>query len=1407
MQTPAVISEMSQLTREFDWGSTSLGPKNQWPQGLKTAVEIMLSSRYAMWIGWGPDFIFLYNDAYASMMLAAKRPWALGRPAREVWPEIWADVSSRAESVLRTGQATWDEKLLSFLNRGVSAEETYHTFSYSALPLDDDNIGGMLCVVTEDTERVIGERRLNTLRELATGITSNLDSVEKACENAALSLSNNLQDLPFSLIYLISDDENTFRLMGQSGLHGTTTINPSEISVSDNNGIWPLNDVLAKNCKIEVNQLKELFGEDKVGVWPEAPDKAIALPLTKPGQSRIAGVVIVGVSPRLSYDDNYKGFLELLVGHIGTALTNLQAYEHEKKRAQALSELESSRTIVDTSFVMASPGNTTPFIDEAFHWFPDTGQFEPQFENIEAHEVAAEYDKQLAPLVIIVDDNADMRQYLSSLLSPYYRVATATDGNDALKKINVSKPSLVLTDVMMPNLDGFGLIEGLRSSPRTRQIPVIMLSAGAGEESKIEGMKVGADDYLTKPFSARELFARVGSHLKMAQLRKQAAFEINDRESKLHMAIAAARMVVWEWNPQTDELVVSENADEIFGLRPNSTPQGNADAFSLVHPEDVQYTKSIIDKAVRHGGEFHMQFRMVRPDTGVTLWFEQWGHATKDIDGTTRLVGVSMDITERKLMDEALLESEAHFRNMANNAPTMLWVTDSEGACTFLSRGWYEYTGQSESEGLGVGWLDAIHPDDFEKAGETFRNANRSRSAFSLDYRLRLKGGNYHWAIDSGRPRFDSFGKFLGFVGAVTDVHERKIAEEAQRRSAETFAALIEQSPLGIYVVDSNFQIAIVSLGSKPAFKNVQPVVGRDFGEVMQTIWEKEYADEIIAIFRHTLDTGEEYIASGLTEERKDLGAQESYEWQINRVVLADGKFGVVCYYYDSTRLQQALQALRKSEERFRMLADNMSQLAWTCDTLGDVNWFNQRWFDYVGRSHEDMAGWGWKAVVHPDHEKQVVASMESSRRSGEIWEDTFALLGADGEYRWFLSRALPIHNHQGFIVRWFGTNTDVSELRETQQLLHETDQRKNEFLATLAHELRNPLAPIRTGLELLKVTKGDILSFEKTLSTMERQTIQLITLVDDLMDISRITRGKLELRKTTVELADIIESAIEASRPFIEASGHTLNIALPDEPVHLKADPHRLAQVLSNILNNAAKYTPEGGFIAFSVTHHGSQLAISVKDNGIGIPSEMHAQIFEMFSQIDHPIEKTYTGLGIGLTLVKQLVEMHDGSVVVRSEGKGKGSEFVILLPVSADSIQQDSELIEDEVTCDRSALKILVVDDNKDAAETLAQLITLLDNDVRIAHDGIEAIKLAEEYRPDLILMDIGMPNINGYEATRRIRSQRWGKGINIVALTGWGQTEDKQKSAEAGFDHHLVKPLDLRKLNEILAMKRPN
>lgn len=393
-----------------------------------------------------------------------------------------------------------------------------------------------------------------------------------------------------------------------------------------------------------------------------------------------------------------------------------------------------------------------------------------------------------------------------------------------------------------------------------------------------------------------------------------------------------------------------------------------------------------------------------------------------------------------------------------------------------------------------------------------------------------------------------------------------------------------------------------------------------------------------------------------------------------------------------------------------------------------------------------------------------------------------------------------PIPDREGILVA--STVRDVTERRQMEQELRNADRMKDEFLATLGHELRNPLSPIRNAVQYLGIEGLKESDMRTAREVIARQVKVMVRLIDDLLNVSRISSDKLELCKERVDLAAVVESAVESSRPLIQQCGHELTVSLPPQPVPLDADPIRLTQVYVNLLNNAAKYTKRGGHIWLTAERQGSDAVVSVRDNGIGIPGDMLSRIFDMFTQVNQSREQSQGGLGIGLTLVRRLVEMHDGSIEARRNDPDAGSKFVVRLPVHIQPRPEPTTNVAGPKVSTLRECRILVVDDNEDCADIMGMYLRRKGNDIRTAHDGLEAVEVAEAFHPEFVLLDIGLPKLNGYEVARRIRQQPWGGQVILVALTGWGQDEDRRRSQEAGFNFHLVKPVSLAALEELLA-----
>jgi PAS domain S-box-containing protein len=450
---------------------------------------------------------------------------------------------------------------------------------------------------------------------------------------------------------------------------------------------------------------------------------------------------------------------------------------------------------------------------------------------------------------------------------------------------------------------------------------------------------------------------------------------------------------------------------------------------------------------------------------------------------------------------------------------------------------------------------------------------------------------------------------------------------------------------------------------------------------------------------------------------------------------------------------------------------------------------------------------------VHPADAAKVRLELELARRPGERLQVEFRYRrGADSDYwRWVQVVGRFLFDEGSAPTQLIGVITDVTERREMEDALRrmasdlsEADHRKDEFLATLAHELRNPLAPIRNGIEVLKRTATDNPAARSVVGVMERQMAHMVRLVDDLIDVSRITRNKLELRRHTLEFAPVVQAAVEACRPLLDAKGQQLAVALPPLPVHVDADATRLVQVLSNLLNNACKYSERGAHIAIALERRGQEALLTVSDDGAGIPPEMLPKVFEMFTQLDRGVERAQGGLGIGLSMVKRLVELHEGSVAIFSEGPGKGTRVEVRLPMVL--APQPQGLRSSDGPAAVAPRRILVADDNADAAESLAQVLRLMGNEVLTVADGVEAVEAAPGFAPDLVVLDIGMPRLNGYEACRRLRELDGGGELVIIAVTGWGQEEDRARSREAGFDLHLTKPVEPLAVESLLAALPP-
>jgi len=509
-----------------------------------------------------------------------------------------------------------------------------------------------------------------------------------------------------------------------------------------------------------------------------------------------------------------------------------------------------------------------------------------------------------------------------------------------------------------------------------------------------------------------------------------------------------------------------------------------------------------------------------------------------------------------------------------------------------------------------------------------------------------------------------------------------------------------------------------------------------------------------------------------------------------------------ICMNMDITDRKCAEEVLHRSETRFRALSEASPALIWQLDPAGNVVYLNPRYTELTGKPKRLLMHAGWRSVLHPDDAPGYLAALGEARNQRQRFQRRIRVRDRNGQWCWLESYGLPFFTAEGGYAGHVCMSIDISDAVQAEQALRDADRRKDEFLATLAHELRNPLAPLCNAMPLMGRPGGSRLA-DRLQEMMARQLRYIVRLVDDLLDISRITRGKITLRCAPVALADVLQGAVETSMPLIESAHHRLNRTLIADGMVLNADAVRLTQVFANLINNAARYTSPGGQIWLHAYQEDSMAIVSVRDNGIGISPQMLPRVFDIFSQEKQEASQRQGGLGIGLTLVSNLVRMHGGSVEAKSAGLGLGSEFIVRLPLPPVMNAADEHDQAGGGSAAGNTQRVLVVDDNRDAADTLSMLLEFMGSkEVRVVNDGPAALAEMESFRPDVVLLDIGMPGMDGNEVARRIRQRPDFAATRLVALTGWGQDEDRRRTQESGFDHHLTKPVDIAALQALLA-----
>ncbi len=1148
--------EMGERMRALDWTRTPLGPPDGWPRSLQTVLRMMLDSRYAMWLAWGPEMTFFCNDAYLPT-LGLKREWALGARADRVWAEVWDAAYSRIRHVLTTGEATWDEGLLLFLERSGFPEETYHTFSYSPVHDDDLRVGGMWCVVTEVTDRVIGERRLRVLKDLATrtvGVEQQDDFARRTCE----VLSDYPLDLPFAALYLTEPGGQWARRAGCTGpalrdagdpgdagneapRRSAADAFPERLSLVDPPDGWPLRALIDGAPAQDLPSMSALGVSLAMPGWPEPLERAVLLPLKSAGREP-AGFLLAGVSPRRPLDEAYRSFLNLVAGQLAAALADASAYEAERRRAEELAQLDRAKTA---------------FFSNISHEFrtPLTLMLGPLEELVTTPDLSGPQRERLA----LVLRNAARLQRLVNTLLDFSRI----EAGRALARFEATDLAALTRDLastFRSAMERAGLAFEVDCAPLDQpahvdremweKIVLNLLSnafkftlhgqvtlrlRGEGHDPRLAVLEVadtGAGipaDELPRIF---ERFHRVAGAEGRSHEGSGIGLALVQELVKLHGGRIEATSVLGEGSLFRVLLPLGRQPARPDPPAPLARPDGSAPipAAAAPGPATTTAARTFVEEALRWlpAPEPVSQGEPGRVQAGA------WASADPRFAATfgARVIVADDNADMRAYLRDLLAPCYAvelaadglQALEAARREPPDLVLSDVmmprlDGLALLAA-----LRGDARLGGVPVVLLSA-------RAGEDARIEG-------------LDAGADDYMIKPFSAR-----ELLARLGALLELRRmRQAAEAAFRLRTEQFETLLNEAPMGVFLVEhdgSALRIREANPTARATFGDPPDLIGSRFDAQVERQWGHPLADQILALFQRTLETGVPYHTPEFVQERSDLGVTEAYEWQISRIPLANGAWGVVCYYRD------------------------------------------------------------------------ISAHLKARRR------------------------------------------------------LEAADRQKDQFLAMLAHELRNPIAPIRSA--------GDVLSrlglpderARKMVDIIRRQVGTLTRLVDDLLDVSRITQGRVELQLGPVLLPEVIAQAVETAEPLMRERQHRFSVTVGGPPLRVWGDQARLVQCVANLLTNAAKYTDPLGHIELSLREErgqdGSpgQALITVSDDGIGIPPGLQLTMFDLFVQGDRTLDRSQGGLGIGLSLVRQLIGMHGGQVGVHSAGSGTGARFELRLPL----------------------------------------------------------------------------------------------------------------------------------------------
>ncbi|MDM9379277.1 ATP-binding protein [Chlorogloeopsis sp. ULAP01] len=1375
--------EMGTLMRSHDWSQTSLGCVENWPQSLKTAVRIMLTSRQAMFVWWGEELINLYNDAYKAIV-GGKHPQVLGQPASYVWREIWDQVGPRAESAMLTNEGTYDESLLLIMERNGYPEETYYTFSYSPVPNDEGGTGGIICANTDDTQRIIGERQLVLLRELA-AMMADARTFEQACTLSASCLETNPYDLPFAMIYLADPDQQRVNLAATCGIGREHPAVPETVAV-DADAVWPFAEVLKKNKPCLVFDLGSYFTNLPTGAWKRQPHQAIAVPIASSGQKGRMGILVVGLNPFRLFDDNYQRFVELISAQIAASIANAQAYEEERKRAEALAEIDRAKTV---------------FFSNVSHEFrtPLTLMLGPLEDILAAHgELSNEHRQQLE----LVHRNSLRLLKLVNTLLDFSRIEAGRI-QASYKPTDLATLTTELSSVFRSAIERAGLRLNVECEPLHEPVYV--------DRDMWEKIVL---NLLSNAF---KFTFEGGITVLLRNLDNSVELIVRDTGTGI---------------PAAELPHLFERFHRVQGARAR-TYEGSGIGLALVQ-----------ELARLHGGRVQVESIEGEGSTFTVIIPTGTAHLPPDSTSNrvqTNLTPVSSALGAAPYVEEALrwLPEEAGDSEhisvsprphlpVSSDSARILLVDDNADMQDYVKR-LLSSSYQVEAVGDGMAALQAIAdclPDlvlsDVMMPGldgfgllKALRSDARTRELPIILLSARAGEEAQIEGLEAGADDYlikpFSAKELLARVRAHLEMAQlrREAAQREQvlRTEAETARDqvhnILESITDAFVAFDSQWRYTYVNqaaaqlLGQSP-----QELIGKQ-------VWQEVFQTEVGGLAYRELHRA---VAEQIPVWWEEFGEPIGRWLEVNAYPSADG---VAVYFRDISDRKQAEAALKASEERYRCLAELIPQLVWTASPEGVLLDVNQRWLDFTGLTLAQAKTAGWQVIIHSDDIPTLSQNWTAAQQTGTNYRAEGRMRRADGVYRWHLHQAVPLKDEQGQIIKWFGTATDIEEQKQLQQQRDRILQReqaareeaevanriKDEFLAVLSHELRSPLNPILGWAKLLLAGKLDEIATRRALETIERNAKLQTQLIEDLLDVSRILQGKMVISQ--VNLATTIEAALETVRLAAQAKGIQIHKNFATDVVIVSGDSARLQQIVWNLLSNAIKFTPSGGRVEIWLECIDSFALITIKDTGKGISSKFLPYVFEYFRQEDGKTTRKFGGLGLGLAIVRHLSELHGGTVKVESQGEGMGAIFRVKLPLMKVVEEKNQDNLTSISTFDFSQLQILIVDDEADMRDLVLTILEQYGARVSVAASATEALTLLECFQPDILISDIGMPDIDGYMLMQEIRkrSPKQGGLIGAIALTAYAAEYDQKQALQAGFQQHLAKPIEPEELAQAI------